>query len=324
MPPEQWHEDAFELESEPGRHRPVVVSFRTFGRLNDARDNAIVLPTFFTGRHDDYRPWIGPGLPFDPRRWFVVAVDMFGNGRSSSPSSGSAPVPTGGVTMADNVRAQRLMLEGRFGIESIAMVAGWSMGGMQAFEWAARYPSMVRSILPICATAQCWPLNRAFLRGLDPFLEPGSGDQQDGLRSFGRAYSSWAYSAQFYREALFEVLGRHSVEDLASWWADDHLDWDPRDLRTMSATWQRADFAADGRGAAERLSSIAAEAVVMPSSSDMYFTQEEAAIEAALVPGARLEPIVSAFGHAAGRPGLLPEVTEQIGRASRGLLERIA
>lgn len=324
MTPGMWREDRFVLEAEPEHRRPVVISFRTYGRLNSAKDNAILLPTFFSGQHDDYGAWIGSDLPFDPSRWFVVAVDMFGNGLSSSPTTVSARIPTGLVSIADNVRAQRLMLQGRFGIESLAMVAGWSMGGMQAFEWAARYPSMVRSILPICATAQCWPLNRAFLQGLDPFLEMEPRGRQDALRAFGRAYSSWAYSAEFYREGLFEVLGRQSAEELAAWWADDHVRWDPRDLLTMSAAWQRADFVSNGLSAPERLASISAEAVVMPSSSDMYFTLEEAALETALLPHARLEPITSAFGHAAGRPGLLPEVTAQIGRASRELLERIA
>jgi homoserine O-acetyltransferase len=316
-----WAYDHFVFDADPGRAHRIELSYTTRGELDADRGNAVLLPTYYTGRTEDYDGWIGPGLPLDPARWFVVVVDMMGNGRSTSPSTTAASgIPAGGITVGDNVRAQRQLLLQRLGVPSLALVAGWSMGGMQAYEWAARFPHLVRAVLPVCATARCWPLNEAFLAGLVPFLHRPPAASREGLVDFGRAYAAWAYSAVYYRQGLYRQEGHGSAEELRAAWGEDHAGWDPRDLEAMLRTWVGADFTDGERTAVQRLAAITARTVVMPSSTDMYFTPDEAAAEAAVVPGARVETIDSPWGHMAGRPGLLPEVTAQVAAVVRELL----
>ena len=67
------------------------LAYATYGTLNAAADNAVLLPTFYTGTHIRNEALFGPGRAIDPARHFVVSVNLFGNGYSSSPSNSSAP-----------------------------------------------------------------------------------------------------------------------------------------------------------------------------------------------------------------------------------------
>ena len=126
------------------------------------------LPTFYTGTHLRNEALFGPGRAIDPARHFVVSVNLFGNGYSSSPSNSAAPqdgprFPQ--VTLFDNVACQHRLLTEHLGVRRIALVLGWSMAAMQAYQWAAQYPDMVEAILPYCGAARCSPINHAFLDG---------------------------------------------------------------------------------------------------------------------------------------------------------------
>ena len=82
------------------------LAYRTYGRLNAARDNCIVFPTYYTGTHRSNERLIGPGRALDPARYFIVVPNLFGNGLSSSPSN--MPAPFAGnrfprATVFDNV-----------------------------------------------------------------------------------------------------------------------------------------------------------------------------------------------------------------------------
>ena len=108
----------FELQS--GKVLPnLKISHKAFGTLNPARSNAILLPTFYGGKHTDYEEIIGQGKALDPAEYFIVAVDMMCNGLSSSPSNTIAPLAGPDfphITHWDNVHAQKLMLEQKYGI----------------------------------------------------------------------------------------------------------------------------------------------------------------------------------------------------------------
>jgi homoserine O-acetyltransferase len=67
------------------------LAYRTYGELNQTGDNVVVLPTFYTGTHLRNEGYFGPGRAIDPARHFVVSINMFGNGISSSPSNTPAP-----------------------------------------------------------------------------------------------------------------------------------------------------------------------------------------------------------------------------------------
>ncbi|HEY5738581.1 MAG TPA: alpha/beta fold hydrolase, partial [Gammaproteobacteria bacterium] len=169
---ETYHLTNFELQS--GAVLPDArLAYKTYGKLNAARDNVVVLPTFYTGTHLRNEGFFGAGRAIDPARHFVVSINLFGNGISSSPSN--TPAPFAGadfprVTLFDNVRAQHSLLSDGLGVERIALVSGWSMAGCQSFQWGAQYPQMVDAILPFCASAKTSEHNIVFLEGVKAAL----------------------------------------------------------------------------------------------------------------------------------------------------------
>ena len=130
------------------------LAYKTCGELNASKDNVVVLPTFYTGNHVRNEGYFGDGRAIDPARHFIVSVNLFGNGISSSPSNTPAPLNAASfpdVTLYDNVHAQYRLLTEAFNVHQIALVTGWSMAGCQSFQWAAQYPDFVRAILPFCS-----------------------------------------------------------------------------------------------------------------------------------------------------------------------------
>jgi len=131
--------------------RQAFVGYKTHGRLNADRTNGILYPTQFGAQHSDIEWVIGPGRALDSDRYFIIAVDQLGNGISSSPSNTPAPqdrarFPT--ITIRDDVAAQYRLVTDGFGLPSLALVTGYSMGAQQAFQWAVSHPDLVKRIAP--------------------------------------------------------------------------------------------------------------------------------------------------------------------------------
>ena len=146
-----------------------LLSWKAHGTLSEAKDNVIVYPTSYGARHPDLEWLIGPDGILDPTRYFIVIMDQFGNGLSSSPSN-TPDYPTL-VTVRDNVETQRLALMELFGIDRVACVYGWSMGALQAYHWAALFPGAVDRIVVNCGVSRTSVHNQVFLRSLMATLE---------------------------------------------------------------------------------------------------------------------------------------------------------
>ena len=293
------------------------LAYKTYGSLNESGDNAIVMPTFYTGTHVRNEGYIRAVPALDPARYLIVSIDMFGNGLSSSPSN--TPPPHDGprfpvVTLHDNVACQRRLLTEALGVRRIALVMGWSMAGCQSYQWGAQYPEMVDAILPFCASARTSAHNQVFLEGVKAALTADAafagGDYttppEAGLKAFARVYAGWAYSQTFYRERLHRELGFETWEALLRDWERDHLEWDANDLLAKLLTWQLGDISANARykGDFERaLGAIKARAILVPCTTDLYFPPEDNAIEARHMPNADLRPYESAWGHCVASPG---------------------
>lgn len=293
------------------------LTYKTYGALNAARDNVIVLPTFYTGTHIRNEGFFGPGRAMDPARHFIISVDMFGNGYSSSPSN--TPAPYDGprfpnVTLYDNIACQHRLLTEELGVARIALVAGWSIAGCQSYQWASQYPDMVAAIVPFCASARTSPHNIVFLEGVKAALQAdgawNGGDYdrppERGLRAFGRVYAGWAFSQTFYRDGLYRKLGFETVEDLLMDWEEEHLDWDAGDLLAKLWTWQNGDISANPRYGGNfeaALAAIKARAILIPCTDDLYFPPEDNAIEVSHMANADLRPYSSPWGHCVASPG---------------------
>lgn len=310
------------------------LAYKTLGRLNAAGDNAILIPSYYTGSHRDNERVVAASRALDPARHFIVLTNLFGNALSSSPST--TPPPDDGprfprVTLYDNVACQRRLMTEKLGVGGWALVMGWSMGAMQAYQWAAQYPDAVRAILPVCGAARCAPHNYVFLDGVRAALEAdgnwNGGDwttpPDKGLRAFARVYAGWAFSQTFYREGLYRELGFDSLEALLADWEDDHLRWDGNDLLAKLRTWQHGDIAANDLyhgDFAKALAAIRARAIVVPCRTDLYFTPEDNALEVAEMANAELRVFDSPFGHCVASPGVHPEFTAFLDRAIEELL----
>ena len=168
----QFH-DIGPLDLEAGGRLPqVTVAYETWGTLSPSGDNAVLVlhalsgDSHVTGPAGPGHPtagwWdtlVGPGLPIDTERWFVVAPNVVGGCQGSTGPASTAPDgrPWGGrfpyVTVRDQVAAE-IALTDALGIESWALVIGASMGGMRVLEWAVTAPGRVRAIAPIATTAR--------------------------------------------------------------------------------------------------------------------------------------------------------------------------
>jgi homoserine O-acetyltransferase/O-succinyltransferase len=117
--------------------RDASLAYKTHGRLNGDKTNAVVYPTPYSAHHSDIEWPIGPGKALDPEKYFVIVTDMLGNGLSSSPSNTPAPYDRARfphVTIQDNVVAQHRLVTERFGVSKVALVVGWSMGRSRPFN----------------------------------------------------------------------------------------------------------------------------------------------------------------------------------------------
>jgi len=241
-----------ELQLESGRLLgPLTIAYETYGKLNAARTNAVLVCHAWTGdahaagRHseDDRKPgwWddmIGPGRLLDTERYFVICSNVIGsckgstgptsvNPRTGKPYNLSFPV----LMVRDMVRAQKLLLD-RLGIGSLLTVIGGSMGAMQALEWAILYPEVPRSIIPIAGTGRTSPmaiaLNALARQAIfnDPMWKKGNYKAEhppaDGL-ALARAvgHISFLSDASMHlkfgrrfsaRDGMFDFFGQFEIE----------------------------------------------------------------------------------------------------------------
>jgi homoserine O-acetyltransferase len=151
---------------------PVDVAYETYGELNPAKSNAILVLHAFSGdahaagiSPESGKPgwWdnmIGPGKAFDTNRYFVICTNVLGGcrgttGPSSISSASGCPYAMAFpvITIGDMVRLQKMLIDW-FGIPRLLTVSGGSMGGMQALEWAVANPDRVVSAIPIASTSR--------------------------------------------------------------------------------------------------------------------------------------------------------------------------
>lgn len=290
--------------------------FQTHGEINAARDNAVLFPTWFCAHHQQLQWLIGDGLALDPKKYFIVTVNILGNGKSSSPSNTPSPFDRSRfppISLLDNVLLQRDMLRDLWGIERLALVIGRSMGAQIAYQWASYFPQAVQRLLALAGSARTSPHNYIFLatvkgaiRG-DPDFAGGEYEDQPwaGLNQMRLIYDSWVLSQTFYRQNLH--LGDRFETTQA--YLDRPVEGTPRDANDVLAqiaTWQNADISDNAkfdRDISQALGAITARSIIMPSRTDLYFPPEDSAWEVSQMANAELRAIPSIWGHRAGAPG---------------------
>ncbi len=227
------------------------LGYETFGKLNAAGDNAILICHYFSGnshcagryRKDDAAPgyWdaiIGPGKPIDTDRFFVVSADTLSNLGAKDPTvttTGPASIdpdtgkPYGSsfpmLTIRDFVRTQKALLD-ELGVKRLHCVAGPSMGAMQTLEWGAQYPDMVQRLIPVIGAGLC--AEPFLIAQIDTWIAPILQDP----RWNGGDYFGGPEPIDGLREALKIV----TVNARAPGWADVFgRDWHDTDADPLAA-----------------------------------------------------------------------------------------
>src|SRR5215475_3539976 len=136
--------------------RDFRLGYRTFGKLNAEKSNAILWPSWLGGKSQDLVQFIGPTKVVDISRYFVILVDAIGDGVTTSPSnSKSQPLlkfPE--FTIRDMVESEHRLATDVLRLSHLRAVMGLSMGGMQTFEWAVAYPDFMDLSIPMAGSPQ--------------------------------------------------------------------------------------------------------------------------------------------------------------------------
>jgi len=328
---------ALDLE-EGGRIPDCVLAVATFGELSPSRDNAILISTWYSGSHQIWRDaYIGEGHALDPEHYFIVVVDQIGSGLSTSPHNASganadlAMSQFPHVRIGDDVVAQERLLREHFGIESLELVVGGSMGAQQTYEWAVRFPDKVKRAAPIAGTAQNTPHDFLYTASLveaitsDPGWNGGeygsNAEVFDGLRRHAGIWAVMGFSTEFWKQEVWRALDFDSREAFMGGFLEPYFTtMDPNDLLCMAWKWQRGDVSRHAGGDLEAaLARITAKTFVMPISEDMFFPVRDCRAEQELIAGSELRVVEDVLGHL-GLFAVNPEYMPQIDRHLAELL----
>ena len=313
----------------------VRVSYQTWGRLNEARDNAVLVLHALTGdshvvgeRGPDHPTpgwWpglIGPGAPVDTDEWFVVAPAVLGGCRGTTGPSTPAPDgrPYGSsfprITVRDQVRAEALLADS-LGIRSFALVVGGSVGGMRSLEWAVSYPGRVRRCVVLAAAARAtadqiaWSVPQLNAIRLDPAFHGGDYYPGPGPRAgleIARQIAHATYRSAQELELRFGSEAQQGEDPLRGgrYAVQSYLEHHGRKLvRRFDANsylvLTEAMISHDvgrGRGGVEAaLRRITAELTVGVVSSDRLFTPADGEVVATAPACRELAVIDSPYGH---------------------------
>lgn len=319
-----------ELE-EGGSISNCQLAVATHGTLNAEKDNAILVTTWYSGTSKIIEDvYIGPGRALDPDKYFIVVVNQIGDGLSTSPhNSDGALFPK--VRIGDDVRAQHKLLTETFGISSLALVVGGSMGAQQTYEWAVRYPDMVKRAAPIAGTAKNTEHDFQYTETLieaittDPKFNNGnyvnSIEVAAGLRRHAKLWTVMGWSTEFFRQNRHQALGFESMQAFVDEFMTGYFaPMDPNNLLCMAWKWQRGDVSRHTDGdLAAALGRITAKTYVMPISHDMFFPPSDCEVEQQLIPNSEFKTINSIDGHLA-LFGTDPDCQAQIDTVLKELL----
>ncbi len=291
------------------------VVYGTYGRLNAAKDNVVLLPSHYMANLHGYEWLIGSDKALDPSRLFLVATELFGNGSSSSPSN--TPEPFHGprfpvMTIRDNVDAVHRLLTEELKVTHLKAIVGFSMGGQQAFQWAVSYPNFADRIVATSSTAKTYGHGIVRLEGQIAALTADAafrgGDYtsppEKGLEAFGAVWAAWLYSQEWWRRELWRsTVPAGTTFDQMLERNRHRFRADANDYILQCRTWEKHDVGTTPGfdGNVERaLKSIKVPLLYMPSETDLYFPIGDARYEAQFIPGVTLKPIPSLWGHTAG------------------------
>lgn len=344
------------VELERGGVLPeVTLAYETWGELNAARDNAVLVEHALTGDSHVVGPageghptpgwWdglIGPGQAIDTDHWFVVAANVVGGCQGST--GPASPAPDGRAwgsrfpftTVRDQVRTEALLADA-LGIDRWRLVLGGSMGGMRVLEWAVGEPDRVAAAVVLASTAYAtaeqiaWCQSQLLAIRSDPHFHGGDyydrAEGPDVGLGIARRIAHVTYRSELElhdrfgrvaqgREEPLGGGGRYAVES----YLDHHAGklagrFDANSYVVLTEAMNSHDVGRGRGGVSAALGGVRSDVTVVAVDSDRLYPPRLSAEIAATVPGARLLTVESDYGH----DGFLIEV-EQVGAIVRDVL----
>jgi homoserine O-acetyltransferase len=310
----------FKLESgEVLRH--AQLAYAVHGTVNEAKDNVILFTIMFSGTSRNMEHYIGPGKALDPEKYCIILPNQLGGGLSTSPHNIDGPQCMSGfpkISIGDDVQAQHQLLTEHFGVQELQLVTGWSMGAQQTYEWAIRYPDMVKRAAPVAGTAKCTPHNGLYVNVFSDALKSdpmwNDGDYSDpnacalGLKRLAHVFALMGLSTAFYKQKQWQRIGFATQQDmLVGFWEAWFQPMDPNSLLLQANKWQNGDSSRHANGDLNKaLNCIKAKTYVIAFKEDMFVPLEDCIDDQEQIPGAELKVIPSLMGHFA-MLGLLEE-----------------
>jgi len=295
----------FHLES--GKTLPgFSIAYSHYGRLNEARDNVIFVCHALTANSDVADWWpdmVGSGLAFDTDRYFVICANMLGSCYGSTGPASINPetaFPYGKdfplITIRDIVRTQQL-LAADLGIRSIHLLAGGSMGGQQAMEWAIMEPQFIKNLFLIATNPRHSAWGIAFNEAQRMALEAGNG----GLEA-ARAIAMLSYR----NYDMFDKAQTDEEEKIDNFRASSYQRYQGSKLKnrfdrhsyyTLSKAMDTHHTGRSRGSMQAALSAIRAHTLVIGISSDILFPNQEQRFLADNIKNAVFHAIDSPYGH---------------------------
>lgn len=274
------------------------VAYRICGRLNSDRSNAVLFPTAFRGTTERRLNYVGEGKFVDTTKYFVILVDAFGNGLSSSPSNSTIQPDSlfPYFSIHDLVQSQYLLLTEFLKINQLYAVIGISMGGMQAFEWAVSYPQFAKRVIPIVGSPRLAPFDLLLWKTQSHLIEEclrlRCEDTGLLLSMTGNLLNTPEYfNRQHSREGVDSLIGRMRTSGKSSFNGHNVL----RQLRAMITHDVSSPFDGSLEKAAQK---VVSDLFVIVASQDRVVTPEPARKFAKLL-GSRILELESDCGHGA-------------------------
>jgi homoserine O-acetyltransferase len=300
------------------------ISYATYGTLNAAKSNAILMVTAIGGNHHRLDYLIGPGKALDTNRYFIITTDAIGNGLSTSPSNSVAQpgMAFPRFVIRDMVASQYQLVTRQFGIAHLFAVIGASMGGMQTLQWGVSHPEMMDALVPIVPLGRTPPWTRAVLELTrqeimsDPAWDNGNYKQspETGMRLWAGTMALITRTPELMKNTMA------NSDDAKSWLRKTESDaWKNFDARNwVYQTWA---YDAHDIGATpglngdyhEALRSIRARTLVLAGVGDLLNPEPEALEAARYIQGAQFESIEPRWpsGHYSAAGVTQPEVDFQ-------------
>ncbi len=315
-PPERHEFVITNFKTESGVVLPTArIVYGTYGKLSAAKDNVVLLPSHYMANQRGYEWIIGGSRALDDSKLFLVATELFGNGRSSSPSN--TPEPFHGprfpvMTIRDNVEAVHRLLTEELKVTHLRALIGFSMGAQQAFQWAVSYPDFIDRIVATSGTAKTYGHGIVRLEGqiaaltTDPEFKGGdyTSPPKAGLAAFGMVWAGWLYSQEWWRRELWKTSSPAGTTfEQAMFAFRTRFSADANDYILQARTWEKHDVGTTpgfGGDVEKALRSIKVPFLYMPSETDLYFPINDAKYEQAFIPKVTFMPIPSLWGHTAG------------------------